>query len=176
MWNFPRSTTALCLKRSPRQLPAMQATLKLFIVGLALAVGLWLPGCAAAQSYPPSVSQLVSAAKKQIRTMDMATFKSAFDKKSLGLIIDVREPDEYANGYIPGAINIPRGVIELRIWSYVGFPDKTDTNKKVTLYCGFGTRCILAAKSLQDLGFSDVTAVDMRIGDWAKAGYPLVTK
>jgi rhodanese-related sulfurtransferase len=67
-------------------------------------------------------------------------------------------------------------VIELRIWAYVGFPDETDMSKKMTLYCGSGTRCVLAAKSLKDLGFSDVTAVDMRIDEWAKAGYPLMKR
>jgi rhodanese-related sulfurtransferase len=154
----------------------MRCTLPFFTAALPIAVGLWLPGCALAQNYPPTVSQLVSAAKKHIRTIDLATFKSAFDQSDLGLIIDVREPGEYADGYIPGAVNVPRGVIELRIWAYVGFPDKTDMSRKITLYCGSGVRCILAAKSLQDLGFSDVTAADMRIGDWAKAGYPLVKK
>ena len=44
----------------------------------------------------------------------------------------------------------------------------------MTLYCGSGTRCVLAAKSLQDLGFSNVTAADMRIDDWRRAGYPLM--
>jgi len=106
----------------------------------------------------------------------MATLKAALDKNSLGLLIDVREPEEYADGFIPGAINVPRGVIELRIWAYVGFPNKTDMNKKMTLYCGSGTRCVLAAKSLKDLGFSDVTAADMRIDEWAKAGYPLLKR
>lgn len=129
-----------------------------------------------AQDYPASVGQLVAAAKKQIKTIDMATFKSLFDKNDLGLLVDVREPEEYGEGYIPGAINVPRGWIELRIWAYVGFPDKTDLSKKITLYCGSGVRCILAAKSLQDLGFSDVTAADMRIREWANAGYPLMKK
>lgn len=154
----------------------MRCTLTLFTGALALAVDLWLPGWALAQNYPPTVSQLVAAAKKQIKTIDMATFKSAFDENDLGLVVDVREPGEYADGYIPGAVNVPRGVIELRIWAYVGYPDKTDMSKKITLYCGSGVRCILAAKSLQDLGFSDVTAADMRIDEWAKEGYPLVTK
>jgi rhodanese-related sulfurtransferase len=40
--------------------------------------------------------------------------------------------------------------------------------------CRTGGRCALAAKSLQDLDLTDVTAVDMKIDDWAKAGYPLV--
>ncbi|MBI2753270.1 MAG: rhodanese-like domain-containing protein [Betaproteobacteria bacterium] len=147
-----------------------------FAAVLSLAAGLLFSGWIAAQSYPASVRQLVAAAKRQVRTIDMATFKSAFDRNDLGLIVDVREPEEYADGYIPGAINVPRGVIELRIWALVGFPDKTDMGKKLTLYCGSGMRCILAAKSLQDLGFSDVTAADMAIADWMKAGYPLVRK
>jgi rhodanese-related sulfurtransferase len=154
----------------------MRCTMTLFTAALALTAGLSVPGHTLAQSYPPSVNQLVANAKKEIRTIDMAAFKFAFDKNEAGLIVDVREPGEYAEGYVPGAVNVPRGVIELRIWSYVGYPDKTDMGRKITLYCGSGTRCILATKSLQDLGFSNVTAVDMRIDDWAKAGYPLVKK
>ena len=154
----------------------MRCALSLLTGALAIAVDLSLPAWTLAQSYPPTVSQLVATAKKQIKTIDMSTFKSALDRNDLGLIIDVREPGEYADGYISGAVNVPRGVIELRIWAYVGFPDKTDMSKKMTLYCGSGVRCILAAKSLQDLGFSDVTAADMRIDEWAKAGYPLVKK
>lgn len=148
----------------------------LFASATAIAVEICLPGVAVAQSYPPSVNQLVAAAKKQIRTIDMVQFKSRLDANELGLLVDVREPGEYAGGYVPGAINIPRGQIELRIWPYVGFPRNTDLGRKITLYCGSGVRCILAAKSLQDLGFSDVTAVDMMIGDWEKAGYPVLKK
>lgn len=105
-----------------------------FRTALVIAVCLWVCDAAAAQTYPPAVSHLVTAAKAQIKTIDMATFKGAYDKSSVGLLIDVREPEEYANGFIPGAINVPRGVIELRIWAYVGFPDKTDLSKKMTLY------------------------------------------
>ena len=89
------------------------------------------------------------------------------------MIIDVREPGEYAAGYIPGAINIPRGVIEFKIWPYVGFPEKTNTGKKLILYCKSSGRCSLATKTLQDLGFTNVIAVDMKFADWIKAGYPL---
>jgi rhodanese-related sulfurtransferase len=143
---------------------------------LLLAIGLLSLGSGAAQSYPSPVSDLVARTKAQIKTIDMATFKSAIEKHDTGLIIDVREPEERRDGHIRGAINIPRGLIELGIWPHVGFPDRTDMNKKLTLYCGSGVRCVLAAKSLQDLGFSNVVAVDMRIADWAKAGYPLVTE
>ena len=43
----------------------------------------------------------------------------------------------------------------------------------MTLYCATGGRCALAAKSLQDLGFTNATSVDMRFDDWVKAGYPV---
>ncbi|HYB50055.1 MAG TPA: rhodanese-like domain-containing protein [Burkholderiaceae bacterium] len=138
-----------------------------------LTASLWLPAWSWAQNYPPSVTELIARAKAQIKTIDMATFKSEFDKKSLGLIIDVREPGEYAEGHIPGAINIPRGQIEFKIWPHVGFPDKLDLATKITLYCASGLRGSLAAKSLKDLKFADVTAADMRIEEWRNAGYPL---
>jgi rhodanese-related sulfurtransferase len=136
-----------------------------------LLCGQW--GWAQAQSYPQFVTELVVQAKAQLPTIDLAKFKSGFDASSLGLIIDVREPAEYAAGHVPGALNIPRGLIEFRIWPHVGFPDKLDQNAKITLYCGSGARAALAAKSLRDLKFANVTAADMRFEDWVRAGYPL---
>ena len=154
----------------------MRNRLTSFTGVLFISVCLLCPGWAVAQQYPRAVSELIARTKAQIRTIDLATFKSGFDKGDLGLIVDVREPGEHAGGHIPGAINIPRGQIELNIWPHVGFPEETDMSRRMTLYCGSGVRCILAAKSLQDLGFSNVTAADMRIDDWARARYPLVKK
>lgn len=147
-----------------------------FIAAALLGIAVLLPGLSVAQNYPPSVKELVATTKKQIKTMDMAAFKAAFDKKSAGLIVDVREPGEFADGFVPGAVNVPRGLIEFTIWEHIGFPDKTDMNKQVTLYCRTGGRCALAAKSLQDLGLTNVTAVDMLFENWLKAGYPVMKK
>jgi rhodanese-related sulfurtransferase len=145
-----------------------------FVLAVVVALGLALPGFVLAQNYPPSVGQLVAATKKQVKTIDMAGLKAALDRGEAGVIVDVREPGEYADGHLNAAVNVPRGLIEFNIWTHVGYPDKTDTGKKLTLYCKTGGRCALAAKSLQDLGFTNVTAVDMKIEDWVKAGYPLV--
>ena len=125
---------------------------------------------------PPGFQQIVAAAKSQIKSIDMETFKAKLDKNDAGLVIDVREPGEYAEGHVAGAINVPRGLIELKIWPLAGYPEKTDMNKQMTLYCGTGARCVLATKSLQDLGFTNVTAVTMTIIDWEVAGYKLVQK
>ena len=116
---------------------------------------------------------MVAKTKSQIKTVKMAEFKAAFDKKDVGLLIDVRNENEFEDGFVPGAVNVPRGLIEFRIWKLVGFPDKTDMDTKMTLYCATGGRCALATKSLQDLGFTNVTSVDMRFADWVKAGYPV---
>ena len=131
------------------------------------------PAAAPAPSYPPTINQMVAATKAKVKTIKMADFKAAFDRKDLGLIVDVRNENEFADGYVPGAVNVPRGLIEFRIWKLVGFPDRTDMNAKMTLYCATGGRCALATKSLQDLGFTNVTSVDMKFDDWVKAGYPV---
>lgn len=128
---------------------------------------------APAPSYPPSINQLVATTKSQIKTIKMPEFKAAFDKKDVGLLIDVRNENEFEDGFVPGAVNVPRGLIEFRIWKLVGFPDKTNMNTKMTLYCATGGRCALATKSLQDLGFTNATSVDMKFDDWVKAGNPV---
>lgn len=140
-----------------------------------LAIALLLPAATWAQNYPPAVTELVAKARKQVKTIDAKTFKAILDQKSAGLIVDVREPAEFAEGHVPGAINLPRGQIEFKIWPHVGYPEKLDTKKKITVYCGTGSRSILAAKALQDVKLGNVTAVDMKFEEWTKAKYPLDT-
>jgi rhodanese-related sulfurtransferase len=131
-------------------------------------------GRAAAQDYPRVVTDMVEHARAEIRTIDMQSFKASLDGGRAGLVIDVREADEFAGGHIAAAINIPRGVIELKIWKQVGFPERTDLDRRITVYCGSGLRCVLATKSLKDLGFRNAVAVAMSLSDWVNAGYSLV--
>jgi len=131
-------------------------------------------GNAHATPLPEVVTKLVAETKTKVTTIDMENFRKVVDTRAYDYIIDVREPDEYASGHVPGAINIPRGVIEFRIWPLVGYPDNTNTGLRIYTYCKTGSRCALAARSLQDLGFTDVTAVDMKLADWGDAGHPLV--
>ena len=134
----------------------------------------WASGSVVAQGLPPSVEALIANAKKQIKTISLSELKSALDRADAGVLVDVREPGEFASGHIEGAVNIPRGLIEFAIWRYVGYPDRIDLSTKLTLYCKTSGRCALAAKSLQDLGFTNVTSVDMNLDDWTSAGYALV--
>jgi rhodanese-related sulfurtransferase len=149
-------------------------------IALLVSASLLVGGCAIAQkappapTYPDSVKAYVGAAKKQIKTIKLDEFRALLDQGKAGLIVDVREEDEFADGYVPGAVNIPRGLIEFRIWGEVGFPNATDMNKQMSIYCKTGGRCALATKSLQELGFTNVTAVDMLFDAWVKGGNPVV--
>lgn len=139
-----------------------------------IGVGLSVPSMALAQNYPPTVTQKVQAAQKQIKTIGMEEYRKLVESPGTALIVDVREPQEYAAGHVPGAINIPRGVLEFQIWKQVGFPTSTELDRPVILQCQSGNRASLAAQSLEELGFTRTTAVVMSLDDWQKAGNPFV--
>ncbi len=82
-------------------------------------------------------------------------------------VIDVREPDEHAQGIVPGAVHIPRGFLELRIEKTV--PDR---ETPVVLYCAVGTRSTLAVRSLRELGYANVRSLTGGFNGWKKAALP----
>jgi rhodanese-related sulfurtransferase len=127
-----------------------------------------------AQNLPPVVSQKIQAAQKQVKTIGMEDYRKIVEHPGNALIVDVREPNEFAAGHVPSAINIPRGVLEFQIWKQVGFPANPDLGRNVILQCQSGNRASLAAQSLADLGFTHTTAVVMGLDDWQKAGHPFV--
>ena len=140
---------------------------------LALLAFLTLPFEVLAGKYPQVVMDTVAAAKKATPAVTLEQFKSAIDDPAIW-IVDVREPGEYAAGHVLSAINIPRGVIEFKIWKRVGYPDKTNMNQKMYLYCKTGGRCALAAKALRDLGFTEVYRTELKVKKWVEAGNALV--
>src|SRR6185437_4883986 len=125
-----------------------------------------------AQGLPPIVKQKVEAAQKQVKTIGMEEYRKIVENPGAALIVDVREPHEYAAGHVPGAINIPRGVLEFKIWSHVGFAANGEMDRSLILQCQSGSRASLAAQSLQGLGFTQTTAVVMNLEDWQNAGHP----
>ncbi len=125
-----------------------------------------------AQNLPPAVMQKIQAAQKHINTIGMEEYQKVLESPGDALIIDVREPQEYAAGHVPGAINIPRGVLEFQIWKHVGFPAQASMEKPLYLQCQSGNRASLAAQSLAELGFTRTTAVVMSLEEWQKTGHP----
>jgi rhodanese-related sulfurtransferase len=89
------------------------------------------------------------------------------------IFIDVREPDEYAAGRIPGARNFPRGFLEVK--ADLEHPKRdawlADRSRPLVLYCGGGHRSALAAKTLQEMGFTLVVSLAEGWTGWTKRGY-----
>jgi molybdopterin/thiamine biosynthesis adenylyltransferase/rhodanese-related sulfurtransferase len=79
--------------------------------------------------------------------------------------IDVREGDEWQEGHIPGAVHVPRGYLESRIETAV--PDKSTP---VILYCAAGNRSAFAAKTLLELGYTNVSSLHGGFTDWKRNG------
>ena len=95
-------------------------------------------------------------------------------------VIDVREPGEYAQGHLPGAINLPRGVLEFQIEAHPAMACSTADalqarDRPLLVYCLTGGRSALAALSLQELGFRHVRSMAGGVKAWSAAGLPLST-
>lgn len=148
----------------------------LFTLSSVLLIGaeITVASVAFAQGLPPAVAQKVQAAQKQVKTIGMEEYRKVVENPGGTLIVDVREPNEFAAGHVPGAINIPRGVIEFKIWNHVGYPANTHLDQPIVLQCQSGNRASLAAQSLADLGFTRITAVVMSLDDWQTTGQPFV--
>src|SRR5881275_3540959 len=77
------------------------------------------------------------------------------------VLVDVREKHEWNEGYIPGAVHVPRGFLELQIEEAV--PDKSKT---VVLYCAGGVRSLMAGKTLQEMGYGKAISMSGGFGSW----------
>ncbi len=86
--------------------------------------------------------------------------------KPEAVVVDVREKNEWNEGYIPGAIHVPRGYLELQIEEAV--PDK---DQPVVLYCAGGVRSLMAGKTLQQMGYRNVSSMAGGFGQWKASGY-----
>ncbi len=122
-----------------------------------------------------SPADFVAKAKATIKECTVSEVKDCIDSDTL--LLDIREPDEYARGHIPGAIHVPRGMLEFQIMKtleHIGIKgDPADTD--IVLYCGTGGRSALATKSMDDMGFRNVRSMDGGIIAWNEAGLPVDT-
>lgn len=113
-------------------------------------------------------------AQKHVTTIGMDEYRKLVDNPGSALIMDVREREAFAAGHVPGAINIPRGLIHSQIWNHVGAPEKADMEKPIILPCQSGKRATHMARTHEELGFTHTTAVSMNLDVWQQAGNPFV--
>lgn len=116
-----------------------------------------------------SVDEIVASAKETVKPIVVEDLMAKLENGDMILLIDVREPSEFNAGYIPGSVNVPRGVIEFKIgneafWdaAMLYMPEKEE---EIVVYCKKGSRGILAAQTLEKLGYTNVTFIE---GGWKK--------
>lgn len=111
-----------------------------------------------------SYSDLVADAKSRISEIAPADAIAMRERGEPAVMIDIREPNEWNLGHVPGAVHIPRGVLESRVES------AATRDQTVVLYCAGGSRSALAADTLRQMGFTDVRSMARGFRGWVEEG------
>ncbi len=111
---------------------------------------------------------LVAQAKTSIQEVSLEAAEQAI--RDADLLLDVREADEFAAGHLPGAILMPRGLLEFFLSST---PAMESRDLKVVLYCKTSGRAALAARAMQEMGYLNVQSIAGGFDAWAGAGKPV---
>jgi rhodanese-related sulfurtransferase len=109
---------------------------------------------------------LVIEAKAKITEVNTADAQGLLGKR---IVIDVREYDEFAAGHLPGAINIPRGVLEFKIGMV---PDCANKSGAFLIYCRTSGRAALSAVQLQKIGYENIVSMAGGFEAWNTEGRP----
>jgi sulfur-carrier protein adenylyltransferase/sulfurtransferase len=113
--------------------------------------------------------ELLQQTKSEIEEVDAAGVEASLSADDAPLVVDVRERDEWDEGHIPSAVHVPRGFLESRIEQVA--PDRS---RRLILYCSGGNRSAFAAKTLEELGYTDVASLAGGFTDWKRNGLATV--
>lgn len=119
-----------------------------------------------------TTAQLVAEARAAIDNLTPGQVEAELAQGAL--LVDVREESERAQAAIPGSLHVPRGLLEFRAdpASPAHLP-QLDPSRRVILHCASGGRSALAARTLRELGFTDVAHLDGGMHAWMGAGKPV---
>ncbi len=123
-----------------------------------------------------SIEEMLDEAHDHVAEVSASETKEALDQGQVEVILDVREPQEWVAGHIPGAVYVPRGLLE---WH----ADQTSpmlkpelqgrVDARIVVHCAAGGRSLLAAHTLKKMGYTDVVSMDGGFSDWAAHGFPV---
>ncbi|BAP79015.1 rhodanese-like domain-containing protein [Pseudomonas sp. MT-1] len=111
---------------------------------------------------------LVEQARTRIQEIPLGDAEAAI--QAADIVIDVREADEFREGHINGATNIPRGLLEFKL---SGTPELGARDMNIVLYCKTSGRAALSAASLHDMGYLHVKSIAGGFDAWTEAGKPV---
>jgi molybdopterin/thiamine biosynthesis adenylyltransferase/rhodanese-related sulfurtransferase len=113
-------------------------------------------------------SDLFSEVRGSVTTISLEELKQRLERRDAITLVDVREKDEVRAGYVPGALHIARGFLEMQAEGKL--PDK---NAEIVVYCAGGTRSAFAAHTLAGMGYTRVLSANPGFVRWKDVGYPI---
>ena len=125
------------------------------------------------QEPPRSVAAMVADAKSQVQNLSPDEVAAELERGD-ALLVDVRESDERErDGAIPGAVHAPRGMLEFYADPTSSYHrDGFDPARRTILYCAGGGRSALAARTLREMGYTDVAHLDGGYKAWREQNRP----
>jgi molybdopterin/thiamine biosynthesis adenylyltransferase/rhodanese-related sulfurtransferase len=109
--------------------------------------------------------ELLAEAREEIPEVDVPTLAAELEGPDAPIVVDVREQSEWDEGFIPGAVHVPRGFLESRI-AGVATPDR-----RIVVSCAVGARSLFAAQTLRQMGYTDVSSLAGGFTDWKRSGH-----
>jgi molybdopterin/thiamine biosynthesis adenylyltransferase/rhodanese-related sulfurtransferase len=113
--------------------------------------------------------QIMEDARRQVPEVSVEDVRGRVVQSDGAVLLDVREKDEYRDGHLNGAISLPRGFLEMRVEETI--PDK---QTPIIAYCAGGTRSLIAARTLKEMGYGNVVSMTGGFTAWKNAGMPFV--
>jgi len=138
------------------------------LLAIALAAASMTLATTQATAADKAPEQIIAEARAAIKQVSVEDVKRVIDTKENVVILDVRDQPELADGRIPGAVNISRGMLEFMAGSVL-----TDKNAKIVVYCSLDMRGPLATRTLNQLGYHNAVNMAGALKAWQAAGYPL---
>ena len=120
--------------------------------------------------------ELLEEASAQIKSVNPEELKQKLDNEEI-ILVDVRSKDAIeAEGQIEGSVHVPRDMLEFHADQRPDNPfskEELDPEKEIVVYCGVGGQGTLSTKTLQDMGYKNVSNLKGGAKAWAEAGFEL---
>ena len=113
--------------------------------------------------------ELMTEARDSVPEVTIDDVQAQMENGARPTLLDVREREEYREGHLEGSVPLPRGFLEMRIEEAV--PDKSSP---IVAYCAGGVRSLIAARTLKEMGYENVTSMSGGYTAWKNAGYKWV--
>lgn len=115
-----------------------------------------------------SYAELLQEARDCVRQVALEEVEARLRRGETMTLLDVREKDEWRQGHLPGAVHVPRGFLEMQAEQKL--PDKS---ARIVVYCAGGIRAAFAARTLAELGYTNVESANPGFSRWKELGFPI---